>query len=341
MAPVVSIIVPVFNVERYLGRCMETLLGQTMENIEIILIDDGAPDHCPAICDRYDQQDERIRVIHKKNQGLGLARNSGLDIARGEYIAFVDSDDYVDRDMCAKLYEVAKRYDADLVYGGNYYQEGDVVRASRSISKETVWRGQEEIRGLLLDLIATEPGKTRDTMMEVSVWKAIFRRTILEEYHIRFVSERQFISEDVIFDIDYLPKCQCVVAIPSPVYYYCNHSGSLSKILRLDRFQKDRQLYDEVKRRLGALFERDVYQERCDRFLIARARIDVRTIALRNNPLTGEERHRAIVLICEDEELRKILLRYPIEKLPVKHFLAALLMKHRKYQLLKWLFAFS
>ena len=95
MKPKVSIIVPVYNVEKYLDRCMESLLNQTLKDIEIILVDDGSPDNCPQICDEYAKKDSRVKVVHKVNAGLGYARNSGLDVASGEYVAFVDSDDYV------------------------------------------------------------------------------------------------------------------------------------------------------------------------------------------------------------------------------------------------------
>ena len=106
--PLVSIIVPIYNVEPYLDRCIQSLINQTLENIEIILVDDESPDNCPQMCDAYAKQDRRIKVIHKKNGGLGLARNSGLEIATGEFVAFVDSDDYVDIAMYQNLYKIAK-----------------------------------------------------------------------------------------------------------------------------------------------------------------------------------------------------------------------------------------
>ena len=95
MEPLISVIVPIYKVEEYLNRCVESLVNQTYKNLEIILVDDGSPDNCPEMCDRWAKQDKRIRVIHKKNGGLSDARNAGMRIATGEYIAFVDSDDLV------------------------------------------------------------------------------------------------------------------------------------------------------------------------------------------------------------------------------------------------------
>ena len=110
----ISIIVPVFNVEKYLERCVNSLINQTYKNIEIILVDDGSPDLCPQMCNEYAKKDERIKVLHKKNGGLSDARNAGLDVATGEYIAFVDSDDWVETDFIETLYKNAKIENADI-----------------------------------------------------------------------------------------------------------------------------------------------------------------------------------------------------------------------------------
>ena len=104
-SPLISIIVPVYKVEQYLDYCVDSIVKQTYEKLEIILIDDGSPDNSPEICDRWSERDPRIKVIHKKNGGASEARNIGLDIAAGEYIGFVDSDDYIDKDMYRRMIE--------------------------------------------------------------------------------------------------------------------------------------------------------------------------------------------------------------------------------------------
>lgn len=110
----ISIIVPVYKVEPFLRRCVDSLVNQTYHDLEIILVDDGSPDNCGKICDEYAATDSRIHVIHKQNGGLSSARNAGLEVARGEYIAFVDSDDWVEADTYAKLYELIQQYNADI-----------------------------------------------------------------------------------------------------------------------------------------------------------------------------------------------------------------------------------
>ena len=114
MNELISIIIPIYNVEKYLHCCINSVIRQTYKNLEIILIDDGSPDNCGKICDEYAKKDNRIKVIHKENGGLSSARNAGLDIAKGEYISFVDSDDYVAENFIEKLYKLCKENDADI-----------------------------------------------------------------------------------------------------------------------------------------------------------------------------------------------------------------------------------
>jgi len=113
--PKVSVIVPIYNVEKYFERCMRSLLNQTLKEIEIILVDDESPDNCPAMCDEYAGTDNRVKVIHKKNEGLGFARNSGLEIATGEYVAFVDSDDFVKK-PCTRNYIKKQKVTVQILY---------------------------------------------------------------------------------------------------------------------------------------------------------------------------------------------------------------------------------
>ena len=110
----VSVVVPIYNVEKYIKQCVVSIRNQTLEDIEIILVDDGSPDNCPQICDEYKKLDNRIKVVHKKNGGLSSARNAGMRVATGEYIGFVDSDDYIEVDMYEKMYNTSKKYNTKV-----------------------------------------------------------------------------------------------------------------------------------------------------------------------------------------------------------------------------------
>ena len=129
MSDLISVVVPIYNVEKYLTKCIDSIINQTYKNLEIILVDDGSPDNCGKICDEYKKKDNRIKVIHKKNGGLSDARNEGIKIATGKYIGFIDSDDFVSKDMYKKLYDSIKKYDAEIsVCSRNIlYENGKVV----------------------------------------------------------------------------------------------------------------------------------------------------------------------------------------------------------------------
>ena len=120
----VSIVVPIYNVEKYLEQCIDSIINQTLKDIEIILVDDGSPDNCPQICDDYAKKDSRIKVVHKKNGGLSSARNAGIEVATGDYIGFVDSDDYIELDMYEKMYSIAIENNVDFVMS-DYYRVSD------------------------------------------------------------------------------------------------------------------------------------------------------------------------------------------------------------------------
>ena len=144
--PLISIIVPIYNVELYLRRCLDSVLNQTYTNLEIILVDDGSPDGCPQICDEYAAKDKRIIVIHKGNGGLSTARNAGLDICKGEYISFIDSDDWVSEKYIETLFNISTKENADIAIGEYISTSGNILKEQNSIfiktfsSKEALFR---------------------------------------------------------------------------------------------------------------------------------------------------------------------------------------------------------
>lgn len=334
----VSIIVPVYNVEKYIDRCLKSLVNQTLKDIEILIINDGTPDNSMKVCEKYAKNDNRIKIFNKENEGLGLTRNYGIKRANGEYIAFVDSDDYVALDMCENLYKAAIENKADVVYGGVLYDDSKNIYSKRKIKNKIIWKGKKEIKSLLLDFISTLPSCKNDTIMEVSVWKAIFRKRIFAENNINFVSERQFISEDIIFDIDFFLKAETIVEIPNYVYYYVCNPNSLSKAFRSDRFKKVKILYDKIINKINKYYPSDVWQLRTDRFLISRARTNIKKIIKHRNILGKDKTMEALKEICNDRELQKILHRYPIFKLPFKYAIVAYLIRMKKYKILEIIF---
>jgi glycosyltransferase involved in cell wall biosynthesis len=145
MSELVSVIVPIYKVEQYLARCVESIRNQTYENLEIILVDDESPDGCPKMCDEYKERDSRIRVIHQQNKGLSGARNAGIDIASGEYLVFVDSDDFIDKDFVWVLYEAAKETNSEIALCKYEYVKGDGLTQSHKLGKRSTFTGVQLI----------------------------------------------------------------------------------------------------------------------------------------------------------------------------------------------------
>ena len=205
----VSIIIPCYSVERYLNRCMDTIVNQTLKDIEIILVDDKSPDRVPEMCDEWAKKDKRIKVIHKKkNEGLGLARNTGLEIATGDYVAFVDSDDYVDTEMFSRLYEKAVETQSDIVYCGvkREITQNNFIDV-RDFNEQTIFEKNE-----MQELSFRYVDPDTSTRLFMSVWHSIYMRTTIGS--LRFYSERIVCSEDLPFQLGMILKSNRVTYIP-------------------------------------------------------------------------------------------------------------------------------
>lgn len=235
--PLISVIIPCYNVERYLDRCMESVVNQTYRNLEIILVDDGSPDRSGAMCDLWAEKDSRVKVIHKSNGGLGFARNSGMEIARGEYIAFIDSDDFIDTRMYEILMSKALENNADIVYCGHSKQ----LSNGNNISIRDFAEEREFDKSTFVELSQGffRPTKLTPKMLTMSVWHAVYRRSIISE---AFHSEREVGSEDIHFQICAMLNSGKVIFIPDTLYTYCYNGESLSHEFNLKKYDRYKQL---------------------------------------------------------------------------------------------------
>lgn len=212
----ISIIVPVYNVEKYLPKCIESLMNQTYRDIEIILVDDGSPDTCGMICDEYAKKDSRIIVIHQKNQGVSVARNAGLVCAKGEYIGFVDPDDWVDPQTYKRMLEAILCEPADMaICGYDYYDERGCVDAKRKyVVRPNEVVSQKEVMKRFSDMPPT---------IRHGVVNKLFKKDLLSEqiFKVGFHS-----SEDVLFLNEYVQKIQNAVVVHQPYYKNLVRQGS-------------------------------------------------------------------------------------------------------------------
>ncbi len=227
--PLVSIIVPVYRVEPYLDRCVESLVGQTLEDIEIILVDDGSPDNCPAMCDAWAQRDSRVKVIHKQNGGLSSARNVALKICSGEYIGFVDSDDYVEHSMFEELYHSAVQYGSEIAICAHYQVLGESAIEHLLPHTKQVYEKEEIEEHFIFPLIGKNEEENIPTL-EGFIWRQLFQREFIANK--RFRSEREYFAEDVVFDLEAYAQCNRISVVNQPLYYYIYNESSLSNRYR-------------------------------------------------------------------------------------------------------------
>lgn len=250
MEGLVSVVVPIYNVEKYLDRCIASIVDQTYRNLEIILVDDGSPDNCPRICDAWAQKDARIRVIHKHNQGLGMARNTGIEHATGDYICFFDSDDYVDHETVEKAYKTAQRTRSDIVVFGMKHvnEDGEVTLYRAPQTPKETFCGKEVQEVFLPDLIDNSHRDVQVQNLLLSACSCLFSMDLIKKTKWRFVSERELISEDCYSLIWLYKHVQCVAVISEGLYYYQVNQKSLTHTFKHDRHIKNRHFYVQCSR---------------------------------------------------------------------------------------------
>lgn len=310
-----SIIVPVYNVEKYLIQCIDSLLCQTYSNIEIILVDDGSNDNSGKICDKYMQMDSRIKVIHKKNEGLGMARNSGLECATGKYVTFVDSDDFLKKDAIEKLIDAIKRYDADTVIGG-YSRVDESGKCIFNDKFETRCYLGKEVQNILFPRLMGSAPNNKDSIRP-SVWNAAYSISIIRENNLRFPSEREYIAEDIVFDIEYYRFSKKVALIDSISYMYRVTPGSLTQTYKPDRYKKIKYLYEYIFKRLDELNYEECVINRARRMFFVYVRMSL------NQECTTKDINmvnaiKQINKVCRDELLKDTIKRYPIHLLELQ-----------------------
>lgn len=210
----VSIIIPVYKVEEYLSRCIESVTRQTYSNIEVILVDDGSPDNCPQLCDELAKKDSRIEVVHKKNGGLSTARNAGLDVAKGDFICFVDSDDWICHDALEYSVGLAQMHSADMVETGIYCTEKFVTEIPVS-EKVSILSGKSILQDYMF---STTKGAG------YSVCKCMFSSKVLQNLRFRV----GFNNEDIDFKYKALTRCETIVKSNKITYFYFQGNESIT-----------------------------------------------------------------------------------------------------------------
>ena len=316
----VSIILPVYKVEQYLDECVQSVLKQTYTDIEVIMVDDGSPDNCGRMCDAYAKSDPRVKVIHKNNEGLGLARNSGLEVATGEFVLFVDSDDWLELNAVEVLVNCMEHNHSDLVvFGFNKVRKsaGTSIRICKVDAEEVYDNKDTIISGILCPVLGPSSRKGEKAGREMCVWTNLYRKSIIDKYNLRFVSEREYLTEDLFFNISYFLKIQKAVMIPECLYNYRYNEVSLSNAFRPNKVQLLQKMTEQVLELIAAENIPETAGCRIERSYIKRLRYSMMQIlASRQSGKDKKQQCKNAVMHPLSKKITEILLAYnlPIEE---------------------------
>ncbi|MFF5396690.1 glycosyltransferase family 2 protein [Peribacillus butanolivorans] len=252
MNPILSIIVPIYNVEKYLPQCIESILTQTFTDYELILVDDGSPDKCSDICEEYAIKDSRIKVIHKTNGGLVSARKAGLEIAVGQYVGFVDSDDWIEPNMYEELYKGIQT-GAEIVICDFYisYPDKEEVLSHDNPG----FHNKESLINNIYPTMLYKDGYYNFGIMP-AVWNKIFKRELLLK-HLLNVDNRITIGEDLACSFPCMLDTKAIYILnDSPLYHYRKSNTSMTKIYKSNFFELNMVLFNSLQKS----FERQGYE---------------------------------------------------------------------------------
>ena len=301
----VSIIVPVYNVEKCLGYCISSILNQTYRDIELILVNDGSTDQSLWICHNYKELDPRVKIIDIPNGGVGNARNRGMEVAAGEYILFVDSDDYIAPDMVEILYQKARLYKKDIVICAMNIVEldGKTVKQMKQYSFNAI--GNEVVYDHMLFAEKLPTLVWKSALME-GPCNRLYSAEIIRQNELRFPTDTQY-GEDFLFNLSYYSKCNGAVLLNKPYYYYIfANTASLSQKYKKNFFQNQMRLMRAFKE---MLVEQNVWKK-ADKtsfynYVVGHVLNSVRMLYHKDADVDEEQIKGELAVICNDEMVRK------------------------------------
>lgn len=236
MKPKFSIIVPIYKVERFIPQCVDSLLNQSFEDYEIILVDDGSPDSCPAICDEYAKDNDLVTVIHKRNGGLVSARQAGAMAARGEYICCVDGDDFVSNNYLSEIKKITERYKPDVLCFNYSIFYGNETKEVSVFYREGYYRKSDIEDKIFPNLIMAENG----TYFLPAIWAKVYKRDLYLRYQM-LVDQRITMGEDGACTIPIIYQANSLYILNESIYFYRHNSQSMTKAKRC--YDWDNQVY--------------------------------------------------------------------------------------------------
>lgn len=306
MVPKVSIIVPIYNVEKYLSRSIESIQRQTLRDIEIILVNDGSVDNSLGVCKEYQSKDNRIKVIDKPNGGVSSARNKGLDVATGEYIGFIDPDDWIEPEMYEKLYQQLRVTDADVCMC-NYVIEynGNFTPKLLDIKKD-ILEGQEIVSDIVANMIGNASLNSGSQTIIGSVCRLVIKRDIIDQNNFKFELGMP-LMEDLIFCIQLFLKSKRVTINRNMYYHYMINSNSAVTSYRSNRFDLLMKVYQRLEELLTDANVYPIVKQRLNNRYITMIISVLANEVRRENKKHFKDKISFIKWLCKDAKLKNVL----------------------------------
>ncbi|WP_204793817.1 glycosyltransferase family 2 protein [Olsenella profusa] len=329
--PVVSVIVPMYNVERYIDHCINSLLNQIHVDIEVILVDDGSPDRCGEIAEGYARIDSRVKIVHQQNGGLGPARNSGIAIATGDYVGFVDGDDWVLPDMFDRLYKVARRTNADIVCGGHCtYTDGKCSETFPHPYANSLLEDRAEILQVRKNLYGHSVGDKNTKSYPVSACTNIYKKSFIESNALRF---ENYLSEDTLFNLDAYKRAKSIAFVDCISYCYRkDNQSSITQTLSPSSLPR----YEDF---IARLFDKASKEPKCDyddcTMRVRRAAVEYCRLylgAIVDSTLTSLERKEEVIRLRNSQLFNAYSKEFPWRSLPIYQKLVQLMLLTNHYQ---------
>lgn len=335
----VSVIVPIYKTELYLDRCITSVVGQSHKDLEIILVDDGSPDRCPEICDRWCQQDSRIHVIHQENKGLGMARNTGIEHASGDYICFVDSDDYIHPDTVKRAMKESEDARADITFYG-FILENKQGKQCPVVPAPSLNRYIGlQIRSMFLpEFLGDDPRTGKSSGIPGSACTCLISAELIRRVDWRFVSEREILSEDIYSMMALCAHAERISVLNESLYCYCENMESTTHTYLPDRFERVKINYEKYLDLCRECGYSDEIRSRC-----ASQFLNGTISAMKQEVQHHSDRSKRMMGLCgivDDPLLQKILLETKENRTNLKKKILYWSIRHRCYglcEVLLWL----
>lgn len=335
----VSIIVPIYNKEKHLKRCIDSILNQTLKNIEIILVNDGSTDNSLEICKNYARTDSRIKIINKKNEGVSKARNDGILASSGSYVGFVDADDYIDENMYRSMLMKCKSFNSEVCISNYYIENNNHLNPVKLDIHSDLVSKEDILDTFILDMINSDPTKKISKTIMGSSWRFLISRQLLTNNNISFPVNIP-LREDLLFVLDVMLKTDSICIERSCLYYYVDTDGSALKKFRENYFELGLDVNNRIEKTLVVHNGNNLVKQRLNYNYLNLFISSIVNEASKNSHYTFREKRKRIEKICNHDKTKEVISEISTNKLTLKKKMLYYAIKYSKSLFLLSIYSF-